>query len=45
MATNEQSQYIEPPKPLAPQEPKKPRDTKRILWNVLTLLVDRKSVV
>jgi hypothetical protein len=37
MATNEQPEIIEQPKPLAPKEPKKPRDTKRILWNVLTL--------
>jgi hypothetical protein len=37
MTTNEQPEFIEPPKPLAPQGPGKPRDTKRILWNVLTL--------
>ena len=37
MTTNAQPEFVEPPKPLAPEEPKKPRDGRRILWNVLTL--------
>lgn len=37
MATNEQPEILEQPEPQAPDKPRKPRDTKRILWNVLTL--------
>ena len=37
MTTIDQSEGIEQPAPQAPQEPPRPRDTRGILWNVLTI--------
>jgi hypothetical protein len=37
MTTNEQPEIIEQPAQQIPEEPRKPRDTRKILWNVLTL--------
>jgi hypothetical protein len=39
MTTNEQPETIAQPDQPVPAEPKAPRDTRRILWNVLTLMV------
>jgi len=39
MTTIDQPEGIEQPVPQAPEGPEKPRDTQRILWNVLTIII------